>query len=115
MNEIIIALVGLFCSTVSGLVTFFLTKRKYNSEVDSQQLQNTRDAFEIYKTTMEEALATQKKRLEDTISSQNEKIAHLQKENDSLRTQINQLQMQMIKYLGASSLENKSINDHPEE
>ena len=106
-SEIVIALVGLFCTTVSGIVTFLLTKRKYNTEVDSQQLQNTRDAFETYKTMMEETLAAQKKRLEETITSQNEKIDYLQKENDSLRNQVSQLQMQMIKYLGSLNLENK--------
>ena len=108
-SEIIAALVGLVCTTVSGLVTFFLTKRKYNTEVDAQQLQNTRDAFENYKAIMEEALASQKKRMEETIASQNEKITsqnekidYLQKENDNLRNQLTQLQMQMIKYLGSS-------------
>ena len=113
-SEIITTLVGLFCTTVSSIVTFVLTKRKYNTEVDSQQLQNTRDAFENYKTIMEEALASQKKRLEETIASQdekitsqNEKIDYLQKENDSLRNQVNQLQMQIIKYLGSTTLENK--------
>lgn len=108
-SEVILALVGLFCTTVSSIVTFVLTKRKYNTEVDSQQLQNTRDAFENYKTIMEEALASQKKSLEETIASQdekitsqNEKIDYLQKENDNLRNQIAQLQMQMIKYLGSA-------------
>lgn len=112
-SEVIVTLVGLFCTTVSSIVTFILTKRKYNSEVDSQQLQNTREAFEIYKTTMEETLAAQKKRLEETIASQNEKIEYLQKENDSLRNQVNQLQMQIIKYLGTATLESKESKKEP--
>lgn len=112
-SEVIVALVGLFCTTVSSIVTFILTKRKYNSEVDSQQLQNTREAFEIYKTTMEESLAAQKKRLEDTIASQNEKLDYLQRENDSLRNQVNQLQMQIIKYLGTNTLEGKEPKKEP--
>lgn len=114
-SEIIIALVGLFCTTVSSIVTFILTKRKYNTEVDSQQLQNTRDAFENYKAIMEESLASQKKRLEETIASQNEKLDYLQRENDSLRSQVNQLQMQIIKYLGTTNLENKDIKKKPKE
>lgn len=110
MNEIIIALVGLFCTSASSYVTFLLTKRKYNSEVDNQQLQNTREAFEIYKATMEESLSALRKRLEETITAQSEKIDYLQKENDNLRNQLTQLQMQMIKYLGADNTANKPEN-----
>ena len=103
MSEIVTALVGLFCTTVSSIVTFIFTKRKYNAEVDNQQLQNTREAFEMYKTTMEETVAALKQRLEETIHAQSEKIDYLQKENNTLRDQLTQLQMQMIKYLGTDN------------
>lgn len=84
-SEIVMALVGLFCTTVSGVVTFLLTKRKYNTEVDSQYIQNVREAFDTYKQTMK-----------DTFESQNRKIDMLQKENDTLREQVNQLQVQVF-------------------
>lgn len=103
-SEITIALVGLLCTTVSSLVTFFLTKRKYNTEVDSQQIQNMKDSFEVYKKMMEEALDSQKQRLEETISFQDKKLESLQKENDSLKSQFNQLQNQMINLLLSSNL-----------
>lgn len=108
MSEIVTALVGLFCTTVSSIVTFIFTKRKYNAEVDNQQLQNTREAFEMYKTTMEETVAALRQRLEETIHAQSEKIDYLQKENDTLRNQLTQLQMQMIKYLGTDNSTKKS-------
>lgn len=88
-SEVLVALVGLFCTTVSSIVTFILTRRKYNTEVDSQQIKNVDDSFEVYKKVMNEALATQ-----------NEKIELLQKENDSLRKQVNELQKQMINMIG---------------
>ena len=88
-TEIITALVGLFCGIVSSIVTFILTKKKYDTEVDSQQIKNVDDSFEIYKKVMNEALATQ-----------NEKIELLQKENDSLRNQVNELQKQVISLVG---------------
>lgn len=88
-SEITAGLVGLFCTIVSSIATFMLTKRKYNTEVDSQQIKNMDDSFEVYKKIMTEALKTQ-----------DEKIAILQKENDILRSQINQLQMQMISLVG---------------
>lgn len=88
-TEIITALVGLFCGIVSSIVTFILTKKKYDTEVDSQQIKNVDDSFEVYKKVMNEALATQ-----------NEKIELLQKENDSLRNQVNELQKQVISLVG---------------
>jgi uncharacterized protein HemX len=94
-SEIVIALVGLFCTTVSSIVTFFLTRRKYNTEVDSQQIRNMNEAFDLYKKTMEESISSQKERLEETIKFQNSKIDTLQKENDSLKEQVNSLQKQM--------------------
>ena len=88
-SEIVITLTGLFCTLVSSIVTFILTKRKYNTEVDSQQIKNMSDSFEIYKKIMEE-----------TVETQNRKIDMLQKENDNLRQQIYQLQMQIVNFMG---------------
>ena len=99
-SEIIMAIVGVICAAVSSWITFIQTRKKYNSEVESQQIENQNASFELYKKTMEEAMAAQKQRFEDTIVSLNEKIDYLQKENDSLKSQLNTLQMQMIKYLG---------------
>lgn len=98
-------LIGLFCTTVSSLVTFFLTKRKYNTEVDSQQIHNMGESFDVYKKMMEEALSSQKNTMEQTIQAQDKKIDFLQKENDSLRSQVSQLQMQMINILGSICLD----------
>ena len=64
-SEIIIALVGLFCTTVSSIVTFFLTRRKYNSEVDSQVVQNVKNAFEAYKKVMEETISSQEQKIKE--------------------------------------------------
>ena len=99
-TEIIMALVTLFCSTVSGWVTFIFTKRKYNTEVESQQIRNLNDAFDAYKRMAEESLESQKKIMDNTISVQNKKIDDLQKENENLRQQVSELQIQLIKFLG---------------
>lgn len=93
-SEIITALVGLFCTTVSSVVTFFFTKKKYNSEVEAQYITNIKEAFDTYKNTMQE-----------TVSSQNQKIEQLQKENDDLKRQFNQLQQQMVNILMGKKLE----------
>lgn len=85
-SEIVVALIGLFCTTVSSVVTFILTKRKYNTEVDSQQIQNMNDSFEAYKKMMQEVLDLQSK-----------KIELLERENQNLRVQVNQLQEQLTR------------------
>lgn len=89
-SEIIIAFVGVICTALSGAITFFFTKKKYNTEVDSQQIQNISASFDTYK-----------KMTDETISSLNQKIEMLQKENDSLRQQVSQLQLQLINFIGS--------------
>ena len=106
-TEIITALVGLFCTVTASGVTFVLTRRKYNTEVDSQQISNLNEAFGVYKKMTEDTLNSQKRLMEatitfqnQTIDSQNKKIDELQKENENLRKQIGELQLQLIKFLG---------------
>lgn len=102
-QEIIITLTGLFCTVVSGVVTFLLTKRKYNVEVDSNQIDNVSKSFDLYKKMMEETLESQKRATEATINAQNEKIVALQKDYDTLKEQYNKLQEQMISILMGSN------------
>lgn len=92
--ELFGAMVGLCCTVISSLVTFFLTRRKYNTEVDSQKIQNMSSSFDVYK-----------KMTEETIKAQDSKITLLMKENDSLRQQVSQLQVQMINILGSICLD----------
>lgn len=93
-SEIIMALVGVICSAISGTVTFILTRRKYNTEVDNQQIENIEKSFDLYKRMMEETLDSQKRMMEVRIND-------LQKENDFLRKQVDTLRNQMIEFLGA--------------
>ena len=93
-SEIVMALVGVLCTAISSAVTFFLTRKKYNTEVDSQQIDNMSKSFDTYKRMMEEALDAQKRTMES-------KINELQKENEFLRQQVDTLRNQMIQFLGA--------------
>ena len=87
-TEIIIALVGVVCTALSSWFTFFLTKRKYNTEVEAQQIENIKHSFDAYKSMME-----------DTVKAQNLRIEALQRENESLRNQVGQLQSQVLNYV----------------
>ena len=89
-SELYTAFIGLFCTIASSAITFILTKKKYNVEVDHQQILNISTSFDTYK-----------KMTDETISSLNKKIEALQKENDSLRQQVSQLQLQLINFIGS--------------
>jgi hypothetical protein len=104
-SEIIMAIVGVICTAISSGVTFFFTRKKYITEVDSQQIQNMDASFDVYRKMMEEALSSQKKTMENTIEAQDKRLDMLQKENDSLKTQVGQLQMQMLNILGSICLD----------
>ena len=118
-TTVISSIVGLFCTIISSAVTFWWQKRKYNMEVDAQQIKNIEASFDVYKKVMEGNIAAQKEAMETIINSQNEKIETLQKENDTLKEKVNQLQMEMINILGSICLDatckfrQTSINETP--
>lgn len=81
-TEIVIALVGILSTVVSSMVTFTLTKKKYNAEVDSKMIENMQHALDFYKTVSED---------------NNKKLEEYKKECDGLRMQVMDLQAQLIK------------------
>lgn len=93
-TQIVMAIVGLICSIIASLVTFLLTRKKYNTEVDSQKIKNMSDSFDVHKKMMDEIFKTQNKKLE-----------MLERENNDLRAQVSQLQMQMLNILGSICLD----------
>lgn len=93
-TEILISIIGFFCTVMSSVVTFLLTKRKYDKEVDSQQIRNMSDAFDL-----------QKKVNDVTIKSLQNRIDALQKENDELKAQVSQLQKQMLSLMSKINFE----------
>lgn len=100
INNIYAAVITLICTCLSSILTFFLTKRKYNTEVDSQQIKNMSESFDVYKKMMESNLQAQRETFETVLKSLNQKVDALQSENDSLRQQVSQLQTEMINFLG---------------
>lgn len=102
---LISALVGLFCTIVTSIVTFLLTRKKYNSEVESQQIQNLNEAFNLYKKTMEETIVSRQKSQDAIVESMSNEMKTLKEENSDLRKQVSQLQMEMINILGTICLD----------
>lgn len=93
MTDIIsTSLIGLFCTIVSSGATFFFTRRKYNSEVKSQEITNVMNAFEGYKKITEEALSKQA----DALKKQAEEIERLKAEINRLKDENYQSLMQTL-------------------
>ena len=86
--EIVTAILGLLCTVIASFVTFLLTKKKYDTEVEGGQIKNMDEVFDLYKKTVEE-----------TIASQNRRIELLEKENECLKQQVEQLQEQLTRLL----------------
>ena len=99
-STIVNALVGLFCTVAASAVTFFLTKKKYNTEVEAQQIENMEKSFNAYKSMMEE-----------TVKGLKDRVETLQRENESLRNQINQMQAQLLNLMLGKKLGLGDFND----
>lgn len=63
--------VGILTTTISALVSWILTKRKYCAEVDSNLISNMSSSLEFYKSLADD----NKKRL-DAMQTRNEALEH---------------------------------------
>lgn len=75
INELIVGGIGLISTITSGWVSWFFARKKYNSEVDSNVIQNMQESLEFYtklsddnKNRLEEALAKNHK-LEEEVQA----------------------------------------------
>lgn len=82
-NEVIIALIGVFASVVSGWASWFFTRKKYNSEVDSTVINNLKEALNVYKDISDDNT----RRLNEAL----ERNKQLEEEVRDLRNQVFEL------------------------
>lgn len=83
-TEILIALLAgdtVIAGTLSSVVTWLLSRKKYNSEVDQSNIKNMQESLEFYKTLSDDY----KKRLEEEIQGHNTEVAELKRESAELR------------------------------
>ena len=81
---------GLLATLVSGFTSWFFTKRKYNTEVDANLIQNMQESLEFYK-----ALADDNKARLDDVLAEN---ADLRREVAELREQVTKLTSALATY-----------------
>ena len=79
--EIIIALIGIFSTILSSWTTWFFTRKKYNSEVDQNLIQNMKESLDFYKQLSDD----NRSRLEEVL-----------KRNDELENDVKNLRNQMF-------------------
>lgn len=78
-SEVILALIAI----LSNVVTWFLTRKKYNTEVDSNYIKNIEDGLKTY----DDIIKHNRDEIKQLITEKNE----LRKEVDDLRKQVNDL------------------------
>lgn len=94
-NEIIIAIIGTVTTFTSGLTSWFFARKKYNSEVDHNRIENMHDSLEFYTKLSDD----NRDRLESLIARNQELetiIKNLAQENMSLRAEVEEVRRQML-------------------
>lgn len=80
-NEIVIGGIGILTTIVSAWVSWFFARKKYNSEVDHNYIENLSDGLKTY----------------DSIISHNKaEIEYLMKDNEELRAEVSELRKQVL-------------------
>lgn len=86
MNEIIIGAIStLVCTSIGSVVTFFLAKAKYKTEVESNKIDNFSRSIEAYKGMYEDMIGD--------LKNQN---AELKEEVNSLKQELNKTREQVL-------------------
>ena len=79
-NIIVTGVVGFLASVISGWVSWFFTRKKYNSEVDSNLIANMKESLDFYRQLSDD----NKQRLDEML-----------KRNDELEDEIKELRKQV--------------------
>ena len=92
-DVLITGAVGVVSSIISAWTSWFFARKKYNSEVDNQLIQNMNESLEFYKKLSDD----NKARLDDVLKRNEE----LEKRDERLEEEVRQLRMQMLNLMGS--------------
>lgn len=96
MDVLITGTIGIVSSIISGWASWIFARRKYNSEVDGNLIQNMKDSLEFYGTLSDD----NKHRLEGVLQDNEHlraTVDELLKENKQLKKELGALKDQMIR------------------
>lgn len=88
--------VGIVTSIISGWTSWILARRKYNSEVDGNLIENMQKSLEFYESLSDDNKQRLDKALEDNAHLRTA-VEELLKENKQLKREIDTLKDQVIK------------------
>lgn len=94
MDILITAGVGILTTIISGWVTYFFTRKKYNSEVDKNLINNMQESLEFYTKLSDD----NSRRLQDILTEYDklrEQFEEVLSENNSLRIEVVKLRAQI--------------------
>jgi flagellar basal body-associated protein FliL len=97
LDVLITGAVGIVSSIVSAWTSWFFTRKKYNTDIDSQLIQNMQESLEFYKNLSDD----NKKRLDEVLRRNEE----LEKRDEKLEEEVRQLKNQMINLMGQICLD----------
>lgn len=89
--------IGIVSTIVSGWTSWFFTRKKYNTDIDSQLIQNMKESLEFYKKLSDD----NKLRLDDVLKRNEE----LERRDEKLEEEVRQLRNQMINLMGQICLD----------
>lgn len=87
MDLIVTSIIGVVCTGLSSLITWLLTRRKYNTEVDHNSIENMEGSLEFY----EKLTASSNKILAEVL----EKSEKLAQSNVELLIEVQNLRAQI--------------------
>lgn len=81
LGELIVGGIGIISTGASAWISYFLTRKKYNAEVDNSVIVNLEKSLKFY---------------EELSTHNQEKLKELMEENKSLRNEIEELRKQLL-------------------
>lgn len=90
LDIIITGGIGIISSVITGWTTWFFTRKRYNSEVDNNLIQNMKESLDFYRKLSDDNRA----RLEEVL-----------KRNESLEQEVAELRKQMFSLMGSLCLD----------
>ena len=93
LDVLITGAVGVVSSIISAWTSWFFARKKYNSEVDNNLIENMQDSLNFYKQLSDD----NRKRLDDVLKRNDE----LEKRDEKLEEEVRQLRMQMLNLMSS--------------